>query len=116
MKSSNEPRSIPRTVTPEGVMATSWPQTFSLGAARLTMTMELISMVRTNHWSVAVGPLGASELVRTVLALIHCTGSTACVHIVLSRLFLDKELSPPPAPLHSGGELSRFPISERRGN
>src|ERR1700693_1239368 len=40
MKSSNEFRSMPRSVTPEEFMETSEPHNFSLGVCRLTMTME----------------------------------------------------------------------------
>src|SRR5579863_8076512 len=41
MKSSNEFRSMPRSVTPETFMETREPHTFSLGECRLTITMEL---------------------------------------------------------------------------
>src|ERR1700693_3173138 len=40
MKSSNEFRSMPRSVTPEEFMETREPHNFSLGECRLTMTME----------------------------------------------------------------------------
>src|SRR5580700_634327 len=40
MKSSNELRSMPRSVTPEEFMDTREPHNFSLGECRLTMTME----------------------------------------------------------------------------
>src|SRR5580700_5319549 len=40
MKSSNEFRSMPRSVTPEEFMETREPHNFSLGECRLTITME----------------------------------------------------------------------------
>src|SRR5215470_12891031 len=43
-KWSNEFRSMPRSVTPEVLMASSSPHTFSLGVCKLTITMECGSM------------------------------------------------------------------------
>src|ERR1700676_2352835 len=40
IKWSNEFKSIPRRVTPEGLMSNSSPQTFSLGECKLTTTIE----------------------------------------------------------------------------
>src|SRR5690242_1673913 len=49
MKWSNEFRSMPRSVTPEGLMASNSPHTFSLGVCRLTITMECGSIVKGSY-------------------------------------------------------------------
>src|SRR5437899_4234272 len=48
IKWSKEFKSMPRTVIPEGLMASNSPQTFSLGVCRLTTTIECGSM-RDDH-------------------------------------------------------------------
>src|SRR5580658_9882896 len=49
IKWSNEFKSIPRSVTPEGLMSSNSPQTFSFGECKLTTTIECgsIGWVRT---------------------------------------------------------------------
>src|SRR5215469_998614 len=48
---------MPRSVTPEGLMASNWPHIFSLGECRLTITMACCSMdeewprLRLTHFS-----------------------------------------------------------------